>query len=371
MDTIIGMKRKKTLTKSQKSALHYINKYAHKHKKEAVKEIKEILLMSNNSLTDYYLAVENIKKCAQVGIHFHPDRPDKSLKPTIENLFEQGIYKNQFETHISSGGLSGYKGGERDKWEKYLFGSAYNKPNVKNNERPKYGALDLMRYPDGPSPRFGSCYFLLYPEVSQRCTFTYMGSHLKPRERGTLEEFDFILMRLLCDTFHYNNTLGEQNISVRNLLNHFNENLKIPIDDLSDKEAKRNLNHCIEAQIHGSISLKDDVKIFVADPSFLKTSIGDVIIKTCEKYSIKLLWHMGFAMKADDVPDDFRGNKMPELAKRIAVDNSINAHTLGLAAMDLYTHPEEWENWGSKNAVIQEIKLMWHILVKYGKKTMK
>jgi hypothetical protein len=26
------------------------------------------------------------------------------------------------------------------------------------HERPKYGSLELIRHPDGPAPRFGSCY---------------------------------------------------------------------------------------------------------------------------------------------------------------------------------------------------------------------
>ncbi|NMM52744.1 DUF3626 domain-containing protein [Paenibacillus aquistagni] len=29
------------------------------------------------------------------------------------------------------------------------------------NDRPNYGALDLKLHLDGPAPRFGSCYFLL------------------------------------------------------------------------------------------------------------------------------------------------------------------------------------------------------------------
>jgi len=36
--------------------------------------------------------------------------------------------------------------------------------------------LELLRHADGPSPRFGSCYFLLGRAVSQRCTFTWGGS---------------------------------------------------------------------------------------------------------------------------------------------------------------------------------------------------
>lgn len=362
------MDYKGKLTKSQKAALRYVGKYSYKLKTESQKDINHILSMSNNDFGDYCKAVENIKKYARVGIHFHPDRPDVSLKTTIENLFEQGIYKNQFETRISSGDVSAYKGGARDKWEKYLFGGAYNRFFTKKSERPKYGALDLMLNPDGPSPRFGSCYFLLKPEVSHICTFTYMDSHQKPKERGTFEEFDIIISSLLKDTFHYNNTLGENNISVNKLLYHMNNNLQKPIVDLSNSEPKRHLNHYIEAQIHGDVSLKDDVELLIADPSFLKTNIGDKIIETCNKYSISLFWHMGFAMNTNEIPNDFRGNKMPKLGEFIATDSIIDTHHLGLAVMDLHSNPKKWEDWGSKEGVIQKIKLLWHILVKYGKK---
>jgi hypothetical protein len=58
-----------------------------------------------------------------------------------------------------------------------LFGGAYHCDDATNAQRPKYGALDLMRHPDGPAPRFGSCYFLLKPAVAARCTFTYLDSH--------------------------------------------------------------------------------------------------------------------------------------------------------------------------------------------------
>jgi hypothetical protein len=34
-----------------------------------------------------------------------------------------------------------------------------------------------MHYPDGPAPRFGSCFFLLRPNVAKRSTFTFGGSH--------------------------------------------------------------------------------------------------------------------------------------------------------------------------------------------------
>ena len=94
---------------------------------------------------------------------------------------------------LSNGSVSAYPGGERDLWEKRIFGGAYQLEGVTNDQRPKYGALNLMLHPDGPAPRFGSCYFLLSPKVSSRSTYTYLDSHQDPKEKGTYEEFDMIL----------------------------------------------------------------------------------------------------------------------------------------------------------------------------------
>jgi len=362
------MSGKDILLKSQKNALLYFNKYAQKFKAEAQSEIRSILSLSNIDYDFYSKAIDNIKNYARIGIHFHPDRPDSSMKTTIENLFEQGLYKNQFETLISSGAVSPFKGGSRDNWEKDLFCGAYNKAYVKNSDRPKYGSLDLLQSPDGPSPRFGSCYFLLKPEVSHRCTFTYLDSHQKPKERGTFEEFDLIMSALLRDTFHYYNTLGERNITVKELLNHFNNDLIKPVKNVSVKSPKRNLNHYIEAQIHGSISLENDAELLIADPSFKGTDVGEKIIQTCKKYSVKLLWHMGFALKLKEIPDDFRGNEMPKLAEFITKEDYIDTHHLGLAVMEIYSNPKKWKKWGSQKDAVQKIKLLWHVLVKYGKK---
>jgi hypothetical protein len=47
------------------------------------------------------------------------------------------------------------RSGARDAWEMTLFGRAYHMGAVPTSERPKYGALELVRFPDGPIPRFG------------------------------------------------------------------------------------------------------------------------------------------------------------------------------------------------------------------------
>ena len=168
------------LTKSQVAALEYITNYAKNRKYEAEKDIKEVLQMADITQKTFEDSVTKIKTHARVALHFHPDRPDETMKTVAESLLEHGFYKNQFETLLSNGSESAYPGGKRDLWERKIFGGAYHSDESTKSQRPKYGALDLMLNPDGPSPRFGSCYFLLSPKVSNCCTFTYLDSHLDP-----------------------------------------------------------------------------------------------------------------------------------------------------------------------------------------------
>ncbi|WP_443111863.1 DUF3626 domain-containing protein [Alicyclobacillus sp. ALC3] len=356
-----------TLSKSQLLALNHVTQYARDHKHEAEQEISHILLMSNVERSAFEEAVTKLKRHARVALHFHPDRPDPMMKNIAEALLEQGIYKSQFETFLSNGSVSAYPGGERDSWEKKLFGGAYQINGSTNSQRPKYGALDIMLHPDGPAPRFGSCYFLLSPQVSQRCTYTYLDSHQDPKEKGTYEEFDLILEALLRDTFVNEFALGQKSLTVGKLIDHMLVNLEAPFQDPSTKEANRNLNHYIEAQVHGDIFLKEDVDILVADPSLRGTYVGDILEQMCLKYSISLHWHMGFALFVDEVPLDFRGPLMPSLAQRIARNGVVDTFTIGSAAMDLQRNPSTWSDRGAYKDVLQELKLLWHVLVRYGK----
>lgn len=357
----------KKLSKSQLWALEHITQYARHRKNEAEQTISHILLMSNVERRTFEEAVAKLKKHARVALHFHPDRPDPMMKSVAEALLEQGIYKSQFETLLSNGSVSAYPGGERDIWEEKLFGGAYQMNCSTNSQRPKYGALDVMLHPDGPAPRFGSCYFLLSPEVSRRCTYTYLGSQEDPKEKGTYEEFDLILAALLRDTFVSDFAIGERNLTVTKLIEHMLVNLEAPFQDPSSTEANRNLNHFVEAQVHGDISLKEDVDILVADPSFRGTHTGNTLEQMCQKYSIDLYWHVGFALFVDEVPMDFRGPSMPSLARRIARNGLVNTRMIGSAAMDLKRNPRAWSDRGAYKDVIQELKLLWHVLVRYGK----
>ncbi|MGE6366324.1 DUF3626 domain-containing protein [Bacillus paramycoides] len=355
------------LSMPQKFALEYITSYAKNHKNEAKATINHILQMSNIDGKAFRNAIMKLMENARVALHFHPDRPDSSMKCVAKALLEQGTYKSQFETLLSNGSVSALPGGERDLWEKRIFGGAYQLKDTTNNQRPKYGALNLMLHSDGPSPRFGSCYFLLYPDVSYRCTFTYMDSHQDPREKGTYEEFDMIMATLLEEAFTRDYAIGEKNLTPSKLINHLLVNLEKPFLNPANKEPDRNLNHYIEAQIHGDISLKEDVEILVADPSFKDTDVGRVLEEICLKYSIDLFWHSGFALLVDDVPVDFRGPSMPSLAKRIARNHILDTNMIGAAAIDLKRNPDSWSDRGTYKEVLQELKLLWHVLVRYGK----
>ncbi|PFG05140.1 DUF3626 domain-containing protein [Bacillus sp. es.034] len=356
------------LTSSQRQAIDYFTAYAKKYKRDAEATIHHVLNMSNISVEMLDQAVHHIKTHAQIGLHFHPDRPTSTMKTVAQSIHENGEYKSQFETFISNGKVSPHSGGDRDRWEESMFGGAYQSDGTLMSERPKYGALNLMLHPDGPSPRFGSCYFLLSPNVSSRSTYTYLDSHQNPLEKGTYQAFDMIMAALLEEIFLRDFALGEKDLTPTKFIHHVLNHLE---HGRVGHVANRNLNHYIESQIHGPISLKEDVEVLVADPSFKDTIVGETLEEMCSTYAIDLQWHMGFILHVDDIPADFRGPSMPSLAKRIAYKDRIDAHTIGSAVMNLKRDPDSWSDRGTYEDVLQELKLLWHVLVKYGRPNVK
>ncbi len=118
------------LTPSQRSAIEHVTAWAKNQRQDADATITHILNMSNISRERWRQAVRHVKVHARIGLQFHPDRPDASMRTVAEALLEDGIYKSQFETLISNGSVTAYPGGERDLWEKRLFGGAYHRKGV-------------------------------------------------------------------------------------------------------------------------------------------------------------------------------------------------------------------------------------------------
>ncbi|MBC8069638.1 MAG: DUF3626 domain-containing protein [Deltaproteobacteria bacterium] len=355
------------LSPAQRSAIDHVASHARSRRAEAVAQQDHIRRMCDISVDDLCEARVNIEQHARVALHFHPDRPDGTGQTVGQALLRDGRYRSQFETGLSNGGLSAHPGGRRDLCEQRLFDGAYHASGMTNAGRPKYGSLSLLHHADGPSPRFGSCYFVLTAAVSRRCTFTYLDSHEGSIERGTLEEFDDVFSALLHSAFYHEIGLGESGLSVPSLVRRLRCELPLPSGDVEKFPIIRNLNHYIEAQVHGDVLLDQDVDALVADPSFRGTETGCVLDELCRRYDVALHWHPGFLLSCDEVPRDFRGPTMPSLAQRIARSGIIDASTIGDAVSDLRADPGAWTDRGDLDEVLQELKLLWHVLVKYGR----
>lgn len=252
----------------------------------------------------------------RIAFNFHPDRIARDGRLVIQALLDDGVYRNQFETGISNGGL----GGERPDWERRLFGGAYD--GAPPEERPKYGGLNVLDNPYGPCPRFGSCHLVLHAHVAERTTFCFGDSHTAVRDVGTADAFDAVWAAFQA----------------------------APHDD------PRDLDDYIEAQVHGLVGLGVDAAALVADPSFEGTDVGRLLQATADRYGIPLTHHAGFELDAADVPADFRGRETRDLA--LALGGRLNAERLGPAARAAAAAGDA--------ARLQLVKYLWHVVVRFG-----
>ncbi|MFS0838437.1 DUF3626 domain-containing protein [Paenibacillus sp. 1P03SA] len=319
---------------------------------------------------------EAVLSRSRVTLNFHPDRLIAGGLTVAEGLLRDGEYRSQFETGISNGGLSAYPGGDRDRWERSLFAGAYQGEGAQPRDRPKYGALNVLRYADGASPRFGSCYFRLKAGVLDRCTFTYGDSHAQPEHAGTRKRFMPVLAALLEEVRSAGTALASEADDAGQFAARF---LAAREDDGENgpRHARvgRALDDYIEAQVHGAVRLEYDVEALVADPSFRGTATGAQLDALSKAYGIPLCWHPGFRLAAGQVPDDFRGPVMPPLARRVAAVSRgaetdaagvIDAAAIGRAALSLHRQPDVWIDLGTPAEVLQYLKQLWHVLVRFG-----
>jgi len=285
-----------------------------------------------------------------------------------EGFLRDGLYRNQFETGLSSGSPSGFAGGERDLWEERLFGGAYHSQGVQAADRPKYGALEIMYHPDGPAPRFGSCYFLLRPHVSLRSTFTFGGSHEDhaPERTGTLETLDSVMDPLLSQVDRGEPAFGVDNLTVSGLLAQLTTGLSRPFRDPQDRPLGRALDSFIEAQVHGEIRLDKDVERLVADPAFKDHPVGRTLTAVSATFNLPLCWHPGFTLPVLKTPNVFRDYPIRPLAERIAGQGVLDAANIGKEANSLYLKPETWKGWASHQEILAQFRRLWHALVLFG-----
>ena len=355
------------LTKAQQNALEYIKRSAAKRRNDDLQRIASALSAAELDVEVDEL-IASVRKIATLTSNFHPDRLISDGRSVIAALYEDGIYRSQFETKISNGGLTAHPGGDRDRWEERMLGGAYQAEGVTDAERPKYGGLNLMNYKDGACPRFGSCHLRLKHSILSNATLTFGDSNSDPTDIGVIDAFEPVLAGLLEHIAGESNALGRKDVSVADFVNA----LLSDDTDFFQPVQGRALDDYIEAQIHGELNLAHEVEAIVADPSFQGTATGETIEATAKKYGVPLEWHDGFELTLDEIHDDFRGPEMPPLAKRVlanhAVDGEhIDAATIGMAAVSVVTNPQSWADWGNSKDTLQHIKYLWHTLVVYGK----
>lgn len=362
------MTRPEKLTQAQQDALTYVESVALRERPAADRALLEALEAAAVSMEAYRSAMARLRSEGRVAVAFHPDRLTKGGRSVAEGLLTDGVYRNQFETGVSAGSTSGFAGGRRDEWERTLFGGRYHRNGGSWAERPKYGALFLVDHPDGPCPRFGSCYFVLKPDVSSRCTFTVLGSQgdRAPEQSGTLETFEPVMLALAHHLEAVPAPLGCEGLDLARLVTRMSAALPITPEGESSTEMGRALDSFVEAQVHGRIDLRRDVEALVVDASFRHTKVAETLLDLASSYDITVRWHPGFVLAAGDFPEEFRGFKTRRVAEQVAVGGVVDAPSLGVAENDFRTDPEAWGELGSAPEVLTAFRRVWHWLVLAG-----
>ncbi|MDJ0768730.1 MAG: DUF3626 domain-containing protein [Ilumatobacter sp.] len=304
--------------------------------------------LTTRSPADAAVLADELLARSRLTLNFHPDRRDRHGRSVADGLLDDGCYRPQFETGISNGGRFAVPGGRRTLWERRMFDGAYDGVDA---VRPVYGALDVTGDAFGGSPRFGSSYVVLHEHCKQRATFTVGDSHLDPRDAGVADEMLSVLAGVLAAP-----PPGRS------------------AEDLIDRNTaptgthapSRELDWYVEAQVHGRVSLMDDVEEVVADPSFLGTAVGASLEHVARRHDVRLRWHGGSAVRPDTIPADFRGPTVVELARRIAGESGlVDAAAIGRSLAGRPYTPPSLEG-DDELGPLQQHKKLWHCVLRFG-----
>jgi hypothetical protein len=92
------------LPPAQSAALRYVEDTTRPKEATALQFIAGMFERAGYGLDNYNEVIELIRQHARIVLHFHPDRFGHSKSATVaEALLAEGVYRNQFETGLSSG----------------------------------------------------------------------------------------------------------------------------------------------------------------------------------------------------------------------------------------------------------------------------
>jgi hypothetical protein len=293
----------------------------------------------------------------RLTVNFHPDRITRSRSTVAAGLLAEGRYRSQWATGISSGTRSAFPGGDRHRFEQALFDGAYDGADPTVVDFPVYGAFDLLRDPHGGSPRFGSSYLVLESHVISRTTMCVGDSSVDPTDVG-MAETPWSLLAGLAEQAEAG-TLLDRALDVDELFGVLEGSVR-------SRSPSRCLDGYVEAQVHGGIDLSADVRDIVLDPSYRGTDVERDIVGAAERHGFMVRWHQGSELSAADVPIDFRGPTMPDVARRVArEDGVVDACAIGRAARRL-TVGEPLVGGDPPESELQQLKYLWHTLLAHG-----
>jgi hypothetical protein len=341
---------------TRSDAVPVVARKAREHRSEARARLSSAI---GPRLTDDVVAtwVTAFRGVGRLTLNFHPDRNTVRGVTVAQGLLDSGRYSSQFETGVSSGSRSAVRGGERDEWEQRLFDDVYRDADD-SEDRPVYGAFDLLCDPHGGSPRFGSSYVVLQPHVMDRTTLCVGDSHQGPSDVGTADEPLCILAGLS------EQAAGGLLLGRAMGVHEFEEVLS---ERFARRSPARVLDGYVEAQVHGGVALGEDVRSIVLDPSFRNTPVEHHLTLAAERHGFAIEWHDGSELDVADVPAGFRGPTMPALARRVArPDRILDAAAIGDAARQVvFTPPTVGGD--PPESELQQFKYLWHVLLAYGR----
>ncbi|MFE9433473.1 DUF3626 domain-containing protein [Streptomyces sp. NPDC006640] len=246
----------------------------------------------------------------RLTLNFHPDRSAHGV-PVLDALARDGVYRSQFVTGTSNGGLTAHPGGDRWRWESRIFGAAYD--TAASAERPVYGGLDFRRQVVGAAPRFGSSHFRLTGAALRRATFCYPDSAAEPSAFGVASRMSLV--------------------------------------ELAEADDRDALDDYVEAQVHGPVVLARDVEALVLDPSYRGTPVE----AAADRLPCPVAWHPGYRLDVAELRrhPGFRGPEFVELGAEIAENGRLDPRVIGDAAR-------------TGRHDLQDLKKVWHCLARFG-----
>ena len=103
------------LTPAQRAALGHSRATALAARDASLARLRTVLAQANlpHDAAAVDALLTSVRRRGRVTVHFHPDRLAIDGRCVAEALRDDGVYRSQFETKISNGGLTAHPGGDR------------------------------------------------------------------------------------------------------------------------------------------------------------------------------------------------------------------------------------------------------------------